>query len=188
MAISGYLQLCGATQWSCIFFIVHNLHGKMVNSDAASPGKRGHLQLHTMLTPAVPSWSRITNEVLRFDLRARDEATTKPQCGSGIKGSYNFPAHVFALFLILTLSTLGKLPFSICHSLADLFQLVAFLSYLDDHRKALLLRDSYSYHNILVQVFLLRPLSSIFFPQLSCHSRTHVCQTFSVYNIVRWLD
>ncbi|KUJ24451.1 Zinc/iron permease [Mollisia scopiformis] len=56
---------------------------------------------------AVPSWSRLTNEILRFDLTRRDEGTTKPQCGSGIKGTYNLPAHVFALFLILTLSTLA---------------------------------------------------------------------------------
>ncbi|KAE8450669.1 hypothetical protein EG329_006014 [Mollisiaceae sp. DMI_Dod_QoI] len=56
---------------------------------------------------SVPSWSRITNEFLRFDLTRRDEGTTKPQCGSGIRGSYNFPAHVFALILILVLSTLA---------------------------------------------------------------------------------
>ncbi|KAF8849432.1 Zinc/iron permease [Acephala macrosclerotiorum] len=64
----------------------------MINPDAAS---------------SVPSWSSITNEFLRFDLTRRDEGASKPQCGSGIKGSYNFPAHVFALVLILVLSTLA---------------------------------------------------------------------------------
>ena len=39
----------------------------------------------------------------------RDEEVKKPECGSGVKGSYNTSAHVFALILILTLSTVGML-------------------------------------------------------------------------------
>lgn len=40
--------------------------------------------------------------------RQSDEGT-KPQCGSSSRGrSYNTPLHVFALILILALSTLGK--------------------------------------------------------------------------------
>lgn len=56
---------------------------------------------------AVPSWSSISTEFLRAELARRDEEVTKPQCGSGKKGSYNTSAHVFALVLILALSTIA---------------------------------------------------------------------------------
>jgi len=56
---------------------------------------------------AVPSWSSISTEFLRAELARRDEGSAKPQCGSGIKGNYNTAAHVFALILILVLSTLA---------------------------------------------------------------------------------
>ncbi|TVY38081.1 Zinc-regulated transporter [Lachnellula subtilissima] len=52
-----------------------------------------------------PSWSSITTDLLRAELARRDEDATKPQCGSGVKGSYNTSAHVGALVLILVLST-----------------------------------------------------------------------------------
>ncbi|TVY93770.1 Zinc-regulated transporter [Lachnellula willkommii] len=52
-----------------------------------------------------PSWSSITTELLRAELARRDADVTKPQCGSGVKGSYNTSAHVGALVLILVLST-----------------------------------------------------------------------------------
>ncbi|CZT40245.1 related to low affininty zinc transporter [Rhynchosporium secalis] len=58
-------------------------------------------------TVAVPSWSSISSEFLRAELARRDEDPPKPQCGSGVKGTYNTSAHVFALMLILTLSTLA---------------------------------------------------------------------------------
>lgn len=48
-------------------------------------------------------------EELLAELRRRqDESSEKPVCGSAKKGGYNTTAHVFALFLILFLSTLGK--------------------------------------------------------------------------------
>ncbi|KAN0093727.1 ZIP zinc transporter-like protein [Hyaloscypha variabilis] len=64
----------------------------MINRDAAS---------------AVPSWSSVSTDFLRAELARRDEGSAKPQCGSGIKGSYNTSAHVFALILILVLSTVA---------------------------------------------------------------------------------
>ncbi|KAL3425305.1 ZIP Zinc transporter [Phlyctema vagabunda] len=56
-----------------------------------------------------PSWSGIPTELLLAELARRDaaEPSTKPECGSGVKGSYNTPAHVFALVLILALSTIA---------------------------------------------------------------------------------
>jgi len=50
------------------------------------------------------SWS---TESLLAELARRNEAAVKPECGSGIKGSYNTSAHVGALILILVLSTIG---------------------------------------------------------------------------------
>ncbi|KPI45338.1 Zinc-regulated transporter 2 [Cyphellophora attinorum] len=52
--------------------------------------------------------SNIHIEALYAELRRRqDESPDKPVCGSAKKGGYNTPAHVFALFLILFLSTLA---------------------------------------------------------------------------------
>lgn len=54
------------------------------------------------------SWSSIPTEWLLAELAKRDDGTTadpKPQCGSGKKGSYDTALHVFALVLILVLST-----------------------------------------------------------------------------------
>ncbi|KAH9223145.1 Zinc/iron permease [Leptodontidium sp. 2 PMI_412] len=56
---------------------------------------------------SAPSWSGISTELLRAELARRDEDPPKPSCGSGIKGSYNTSAHVFALILILALSTIA---------------------------------------------------------------------------------
>lgn len=61
----------------------------------------------------------MSTEYLRAELARRAEEAEKPQCGSGRKGGYNTSAHVFALVLILVLSTLGRLklyivPRSIC--------------------------------------------------------------------------
>lgn len=57
------------------------------------------------------SWSSIPTELLRAELLKRGNTngttTGRPQCGSGKKGDYNTGAHVFALFLVLTLSTLA---------------------------------------------------------------------------------
>ncbi len=47
-------------------------------------------------------------DLLHAELRRRQESPEKPECGtSGKQGHYNTGAHVFALFLILGLSTLG---------------------------------------------------------------------------------
>ncbi|KAH8596652.1 ZIP zinc transporter-like protein [Bisporella sp. PMI_857] len=50
-------------------------------------------------------WTSISTELLRAELALRDEVPTKPACGSAKKGNYNTSAHVFALILILVLST-----------------------------------------------------------------------------------
>ncbi|KAL0475020.1 Zinc/iron permease [Neurospora intermedia] len=54
-------------------------------------------------------WSSIPTDLLRAELSKRVDATDKsrPQCGSGEKGEYNTGLHVFALVLILLLSTLS---------------------------------------------------------------------------------
>ncbi|KAF1360641.1 Zinc/iron permease [Lizonia empirigonia] len=50
--------------------------------------------------------SHITTELLRRELQRRQEQIEKPECGSkGGKKHYNTAIHVFALFLILALST-----------------------------------------------------------------------------------
>lgn len=52
----------------------------------------------------------VTIEVLQAELRRRasDNEDLKPACGTtGKRGSYNVPVHIFAVFLILIISTLG---------------------------------------------------------------------------------
>lgn len=52
--------------------------------------------------------SHITTELLRRELLRRQEENAKPACGSkGGNKHYNTSIHVFALFLILALSTAG---------------------------------------------------------------------------------
>ncbi|CAG8975054.1 hypothetical protein HYALB_00011833 [Hymenoscyphus albidus] len=59
---------------------------------------------------STPSWTSISTDLLRAELARRAEAdgqspaTAKPECGSGVKGSYNTFAHLGALVLILILS------------------------------------------------------------------------------------
>ncbi|KAI1323422.1 Zinc/iron permease [Xylariaceae sp. FL0255] len=56
------------------------------------------------------SWSAIPSDLLQAELARRQDATgnsEKPACGSGDRGSYDTLLHVFALFLILGLSTLA---------------------------------------------------------------------------------
>ncbi|KAI8946374.1 zip family zinc transporter [Xylaria longipes] len=56
------------------------------------------------------SWSSIPTDFLRAELARRqdsDATSEKPACGSGDKGAYDTPLHVFALVLILALSTLA---------------------------------------------------------------------------------
>ncbi|KAH6651372.1 Zinc/iron permease [Chaetomium tenue] len=54
-----------------------------------------------------PRWSSIPTDLLLAELARRDDANERPACGSGKKGSYDTGIHVFALFLILALSTLS---------------------------------------------------------------------------------
>ncbi|KAI0532251.1 zip family zinc transporter [Xylaria digitata] len=56
------------------------------------------------------SWSSIPSDILRAELARRQEnngISEKPACGSGDRGAYDTPLHVFALVLILALSTLA---------------------------------------------------------------------------------
>lgn len=53
------------------------------------------------------AWSSIPTHVLLTELSRRDDDDERPQCGSGEQGSYDTGLHVFALFLILIVSTLG---------------------------------------------------------------------------------
>ncbi|KAK7954310.1 hypothetical protein PG988_015004 [Apiospora saccharicola] len=57
------------------------------------------------------SWSTIPTDLLLAEISRRQDAgppeNKKPVCGSGEKGSYDTPLHVFALVLILVLSTLA---------------------------------------------------------------------------------
>ncbi|KAJ8119101.1 hypothetical protein ONZ43_g3864 [Nemania bipapillata] len=56
------------------------------------------------------SWSSIPSDILRAELarrQAENGASEKPACGSGDRGAYDTPLHVFALILILALSTLA---------------------------------------------------------------------------------
>lgn len=75
------------------------------------------MQLLTM--NAEPFWASISTEYLRAELERRTEIAEKPKCGSGSKGSYNTSAHVFALILILVLSTIGWLPALRVYMIAD---------------------------------------------------------------------
>lgn len=53
--------------------------------------------------------SVLPTELLYAELSRRQDVPYKPACGSTQeRGTYNMPLHVFALFLILGLSTLGQ--------------------------------------------------------------------------------
>ncbi|MCJ1439068.1 hypothetical protein MMC27_008459 [Xylographa pallens] len=61
-----------------------------------------------MLPSESPSWPDIPTAVLRAELQRRQTTPEKPPCGTkGHRGTYNTPLHVFALVLILVLSTLA---------------------------------------------------------------------------------
>ncbi|EPE24709.1 hypothetical protein GLAREA_08562 [Glarea lozoyensis ATCC 20868] len=65
--------------------------------------------VNSVARDAASMWPSISTEFLRAELARRDEATptAKPECGSGVKGSYNTSVHVGALILILVLSTVA---------------------------------------------------------------------------------
>ncbi|KAH0597590.1 hypothetical protein MHUMG1_04969 [Metarhizium humberi] len=54
-----------------------------------------------------PQWSAISTKLLLAELQRRKEDGERPACGSKETGWYDTAAHVFALLLILTLSTLA---------------------------------------------------------------------------------
>ena len=57
---------------------------------------------------ALPAWSAVPLQLLHAELQRRQAAGEKPECGTkGRRGAYNTSLHVFALILILVLSTLG---------------------------------------------------------------------------------
>ncbi|KAM5355331.1 hypothetical protein ACJ41O_001977 [Fusarium nematophilum] len=57
--------------------------------------------------PRGESWASISTDAILAELKRRKEDGEKPECGSRTKGSYDTSAHVFALILILALSTLA---------------------------------------------------------------------------------
>ncbi|CAJ2499867.1 Uu.00g027200.m01.CDS01 [Anthostomella pinea] len=64
-----------------------------------------------MFNPRDVSWSSIPTDLLLAEISRRQEDDNgepeKPACGSGERGAYDTPLHVFALILILALSTLS---------------------------------------------------------------------------------
>jgi hypothetical protein len=63
-----------------------------------------------MRSEKVATWSGIPTSQLRAELlRRQSNSDERPACGTARHTKdYNMPLHVFALFLILTLSTLGQ--------------------------------------------------------------------------------
>jgi hypothetical protein len=60
------------------------------------------------LTRFIDAWSHVPIHILHKELKRRQDNGEKPACGSeDNKGEYDLGLHVFALFLILLLSTLG---------------------------------------------------------------------------------
>lgn len=60
------------------------------------------------------SLSSIPYHLLLAEVTKRQDDNARPQCGSGKKGAYDTPLHVFALILILALSTVGAIFPSPC--------------------------------------------------------------------------
>ncbi|KAF4125012.1 Zinc transporter ZupT [Geosmithia morbida] len=68
-------------------------------------------RLSTAASSDEASWTNIPTNLLLAEIRRRqdggDQTEEKPACGTRDRGQYNTAAHVFALFLILFLSTLS---------------------------------------------------------------------------------
>jgi hypothetical protein len=64
-------------------------------------------QTQAYFLTALP-WTDLPTELLRAELERRQEDSVKLACGSGDKGYYDTVAHVFALILILALSTICR--------------------------------------------------------------------------------
>lgn len=70
--------------------------------------RAGESRMLTVVKGQPASWSQLPTSLLQAELSRRQASTDRPACGSrGTNQAYNTPLHVFALFLILTLSTLG---------------------------------------------------------------------------------
>lgn len=54
------------------------------------------------------AWASIPSSLLHAELQRRRDQGERPQCGGHNSGWYDTAAHVFALLLILVLSTIGK--------------------------------------------------------------------------------
>jgi hypothetical protein len=85
----------------------------MTQSDSRNLYSMSYTDLRShRLTETDGSNGFLTNlplDLLHAELRRRQETPEKPECGTRDKrGSYSTGLHVFALFLILALSTLGK--------------------------------------------------------------------------------
>lgn len=66
-----------------------------------------HLEIVGTMGDAA-SWVGVPSSLLLAEIKRRQqEDGEKPACGGRKTGRYDTLAHVFALFLILTLSTLG---------------------------------------------------------------------------------
>ena len=83
----------------------------MLNSNGASAGMRP-LPRTSIAANRLrdSSWSSVSTGLLRAELARRADTSPRPECGSGHKGSYHTGWHVFALVLILVLSTVGAFP------------------------------------------------------------------------------
>lgn len=65
-------------------------------------------KLLTIVAGQPATWNDIPTSLLQAELNRRQIGTDRPACGTrGATQAYNTPLHVFALFLILILSTLG---------------------------------------------------------------------------------
>lgn len=69
--------------------------------------------------------SNVPVHLLHAELQRRQDAPEKPTCGRvGKAGGYNTAAHVFALFLIFFLSTLGMHLFRVRWDIADIYSML----------------------------------------------------------------
>jgi hypothetical protein len=84
-----------------------------MNDGLNSHTVRGEQRFHPSRTfsadRCADALSAVPLDFLRAELARRQDGETKPACGTtGKVGSYNTATHVFALVLILVLSTVGK--------------------------------------------------------------------------------
>lgn len=76
-----------------------------MHSCAVERNDEYEMEFPSALEGRAGAWSNVPTRLLLAELSRRDDA--RPECGSGKRGSYDTAIHVFALFLILTLSCLA---------------------------------------------------------------------------------